>query len=102
MFDSPVVDTSLSSFVVNIEILQVVVEVDASSTQISTEQGCVSSEDGGHVDVSLSAKRNSQTSLPFVEMGNDSCLGLTGRELPSARAHISSVMLTSPKNHATM
>jgi hypothetical protein len=34
--DAPVVDTPLSSFMINIKVLQVVVEINTSSTQVST------------------------------------------------------------------
>jgi hypothetical protein len=34
--DVPVVDTPLSSFMINIKVLQVVVEINTSSTQVST------------------------------------------------------------------
>jgi len=33
----PVVDTPLSSFMINIKVLQVVVEINTSSTQVSTK-----------------------------------------------------------------
>lgn len=69
------VDASFSSFVVYIKVLQVVVEIYTSSAQVSTQERSVGGEDGGNVDMSLSAERNSQTSLPFVEMGDNGSVG---------------------------
>ena len=82
--DLPVVDTPLSSFMINIKVLQVVVEINTSSTQVSAEQSSVSGKDGSYVDMSLSAEGNSETGLPFVEMGYDCGLGFSGCELISA------------------
>jgi hypothetical protein len=82
--DAPVVDTPLSSLVINIKVLQVVIEINTSSTQVSTQQSSVSGKDGSYVDVSLSAEGNSETGLPFVEVGYDCCFGFSGCELGSA------------------
>jgi hypothetical protein len=70
------VDTSLSRFMVNVKVLQVVVKVDTAGTEVSTEKGSVSSENGRDVNVSLSTQGDCETRLPFVEMGNDGLLGL--------------------------
>ena len=48
-----VVDTALSRFVVDVEVLEVVIEVNAASTEIASKQGCMSSENGSHVDMSF-------------------------------------------------
>jgi len=82
--DLPVVDTPLSSFMINIKVLQVVVEINTSSTEVSTKQSSVSGKDGSYVNVSLSAKGNSETGLPFVEVSYDCCFGFSGCELISA------------------
>lgn len=74
------IDTSLSGFMVNVKVLQVVVKVDTAGAEVSTEKGSVGGENGSNIDVSLSAQRNCKTSLPFVEMGNDGLLGLVFRE----------------------
>jgi hypothetical protein len=76
-----VVNPSLASLVVHVKVLQVVVEIDASRAEVSAEQGRVGGEDGGHVDMALSAQRNGQTGLPFVEVGNDGLVGLASCEL---------------------
>lgn len=75
------VDTPLSSLVIHVKVLQVVVEVYRSSTEISTQEGSMGGEDGSDVDMPLSAERDSQTGLPFVEMGNNGSVCLSGREL---------------------
>ena len=74
------IDTSLSGFVVNVKVLQVVVEINATSAEVSTEKGSVGGENGGNIDVPLSTQRDCETSLPFVEMGNDGLLSLMFRE----------------------
>jgi hypothetical protein len=81
ILNSPVINTSLSSFAVDVKVLQVVVEINTSGTKVSTEKSSVSGEDGSHVNVSLSTQGDSETSLPFVEMGDDGLLGLVFRKL---------------------
>ena len=71
------IDSTFACFVVDIEVLKVVIEVDASRAKVSAEQCGVSCEDGGNVDVTFSEKRNSETCLPFMEMGYDSSFELT-------------------------
>ncbi len=53
---SPMVDSSLSGFVVNVKVLQVVVEIDTSGTEVSSEQGSVGGEDSCDVNVSFSTQ----------------------------------------------
>ena len=72
-----VVDTALPSFVINVKVLKVVVEVNRTGTEVSTEQGSVRGKDGSDVNVPFSAERNGETSLPFVEMRDDSLVELT-------------------------
>jgi hypothetical protein len=76
-----VVDTPLSSLVVDIKVLQVVVEINTSSTQVPSQQSSVGGENGSDVDMPFPAKSNSETSLPFVEMGYDCSVLLSGCEL---------------------
>jgi len=66
------IDTTLSGFMINIEILQVIVEIDGTSTELSTEERCVCCEDRRHVYLSFTAKRDGHASLPLVKMSNDS------------------------------
>ena len=48
-----VVDPALSCFMINIEILQIVVEVDTACAEVAAKECCVSSEDSRDVDVTL-------------------------------------------------
>lgn len=52
----PMVDTALASFVVNVEILQVVVKVNGARAKITAEKGRVGREDSCNVDVTLAAQ----------------------------------------------
>lgn len=68
-FDAvPVVDTTFSSFMVYIKVLEIVVEIDRAGTEVSTEEGSVGGENGGDIDVTFTAEWDCETSLPFVEM----------------------------------
>ena len=102
-----VVNSSLASFSVDIEPLQVIVKVDRTSTEVSTEKSGVCGEDGCNVNVSLFAKRQTDTGKPFVEMSNDSLLLLVAdklfRLLVSGRSEVclAGDFHTSPKNQAT-
>lgn len=99
------VDTPLASFVIYIKVLEIVVKVDTARAEVSTEQRSVGSENRRHVDVPFAAEGDGQTSLPFVEMGNDGGIGLSGGELATlahATSQVRSRWRTSPRNHATM
>lgn len=56
-----VVDATLASLVVDIKVGEVVVEVDASGTEVPAEEGGVGGEDGGDVECSPPAQRDSDT-----------------------------------------
>jgi hypothetical protein len=49
------VDSPLSSFMIHIKVLEVVVEIYRSRTEVASEKSCVRSEHRRHVNVSLSA-----------------------------------------------
>lgn len=70
-----VVDTTLSSFSIDIEVLQVVVKIDGSSAKISAEKGSVGGKYGGDINATLLAERKGYTSQPFVEL-DDNCFSL--------------------------
>ena len=74
----PMVDTTLSSFVVYVEVREVVVEVYGAGAKVTSEQRGVRSENGGDVDMSFAAQRDGEPSLPLVEVRND-CLVKPGR-----------------------
>ena len=65
------VNTTLAGFMVDVKVLQVVVKVDASRAEVSTEQSRVCGEDSGDVNLPLPAKRDRKSGLPFVEVGNN-------------------------------
>lgn len=72
--DLPMVNSTLSCFMVAVKVLEVVVKVDRAGAKVTAEEGCVGGEDGGDVDVALAAERNGDSDLPLVEVGNDRCL----------------------------
>jgi hypothetical protein len=76
------VDSPLSSFVVDVKILKIVVEVDGAGTQVTTKKGCMCSKDSSNVDMTFTTKGDCKTSLPLVEVGNDS-----GGQLPRDILH---------------
>lgn len=47
------IDAALACFVINVKVLEVVVEVDRASAEVSTEEGCVGGKDGGDIDMAL-------------------------------------------------
>jgi hypothetical protein len=69
-----VVNASLSGLGIAVKVLQVVVEIDRAGAEITTEEGCVSGENGGDVNSALLAQRKSNTGEPLVELGNDCTL----------------------------
>jgi hypothetical protein len=76
LYTVPVVDSAFSGFVVDIEVLKVVVEIDGASAEVSTEQGSVRCEYGCYVDVAFATEGDGEACLPFVEVGNDGCMEL--------------------------
>lgn len=99
-----VVDSTLAGFVVDVEVLQVIVEIHRASTEVTAKQGRVCSEDCGHIDLTLSAKRDGKPSLPLVEVGNDRSARLPGDVLRYRLGKFQpgfKVLRTSPKNQAT-
>lgn len=99
-----VVDSSFASLGVTVEILQVVVEVNRPSAEITTKKGGVSSEDCGDVDSSLLAEREGHTCEPLVELCDDSSLFFVVDVLQTINQICACVTgllaLTSPRNHA--
>ena len=66
-----VVDTTLPRFVIDIEVLKIIVEIDRASAEVSAQECSMSCENSGDIDVPLPAERNGNASLPFVEVRND-------------------------------
>lgn len=75
------VDTPLTGLVIYVKVLQVVVEIDGTGAEVSSEKSGVSGEDGGDVDVSLPAERDREPCQPLVEMCNDRFGPLLGHKL---------------------
>lgn len=63
---------------VDIKILQIVIEINGTGTEIAAEERCVRREYSSDIDMSLTAKGNGDTCLPFMEVRNNSCCQLTG------------------------
>lgn len=109
------VDSSFTSFMVHIKVLEVVVEIYRSSAEISTEKGSVGREDSSDIDMSLSAAETAQkrerevvshvpvnkdsgeggdaqwdgkTSQPFMEMGYNSLFALVCCKLRARNAKV--------------
>lgn len=72
------IDPSLSSFVVDIEILKVVVEVDGASTQVATKERGVGGEDSSDIDMTFAAEWDREAGLPLMEMSDNCRCCLTG------------------------
>lgn len=66
-----VVNASLTSFRIAVEVLQVVVEVDRAGAEVSSEERGVRGEDGGNIYPALFAEGESNAGEPFVELAND-------------------------------
>lgn len=79
----PVVDATLARFGIDIEVLEVVVEIDGAGAEISSEKRSVGRKDSGDVNPPLTAKRQTDTSEPLVEVRDNRNRPLAGRKLPS-------------------
>ena len=55
---------------VDVEVLKVVVEVDATGAEIAAKKSRVRGEYSGDVDVTFPAERDGHANLPFVKMGD--------------------------------
>ena len=84
-----VVDTTLSCFVIDVKVLEVVVEVHRASAEISSEQRRVGGEYGGDIYVPLATEWDCQACLPLVEVGDDGLVKLTSNILRVTRAFVS-------------
>lgn len=105
-----VVDTTLPRFVIDIEVLKIIVEVDGASAEVSAQECCMSCKDSGDIDVPLPAERNGDPGLPFVEVRNNCGMKLAREILKKGKnkkVSTNSGTLqemgghTSPRNQAT-
>ena len=74
-----VVDPALAGLVVDIKVLQVVVEVDATRTEIPTEESGVGGEDCGDVERATAAQRNRDS----CDAATDAMLAVIARIFPA-------------------
>ena len=80
-----VVDATFASFMINVEILKIVVEVDRAGTEITAEQGSMGGKHRCDIDVPLAQERDGETSLPLVEVGDHGLVELACDILYGAR-----------------
>lgn len=78
------VNTAFARLVVDVEILKVVVKVNATGAEIAAKKSGMCGEYSGDVDMAFPAERDGHADLPFVKMGN---YGLG--ELPGYVLHVS-------------
>lgn len=76
-----VVDTTLASFSVDIEPLQVVVKVHGAGAKVSAEKSSVCGKDRRNIDAAPLAEGQGNASKPLVEVSNNSLLLLVANEL---------------------
>ena len=53
---------------IDVEVLKVVVKIDATRAEVTTQKCCMCGEDSGDIDVAFPAEGDSDASLPFVKM----------------------------------
>ena len=64
------VNPAFARLVVDVEVLKVVVKVNATSAEIAAKKSRVRGEYSGDIDMALPAERNGHANLPFVKMGD--------------------------------
>ena len=76
-----VVDASLPSLSIAIEVLEIIIEVDRTGAEVPPKKRGVSRKDCCYIYPSLLRQRQRDSGQPFVEMGNDSLFLFMGDEL---------------------
>lgn len=71
-----VIDTTFPSFVIDVEVLKIIVEIYGTGTEVSAKKSGMGSEDGSDVDMTFTTEGDSEASLPLVKVGDDGCGGL--------------------------
>lgn len=71
------INATFPGFMIDVKVLKIVVKVDGTGAEVATEKSGVCGEDGGHVDMTFSAKGDSEARLPFVEVCDDCSVELT-------------------------
>ena len=85
----PVIDAALAGLVINVEVLEVIVEVNTASAQITAKECSMGGEHGRDVDMALSAQGDRETGLPLVEVDDDRCGQLASYILSGERMELS-------------
>ena len=101
------VDTAFACLVVDVKVLEVVVKINATRAKVATQESCVRSENSGDIDVTFPAERDGHANLPFVKMGYHGPVELSSDVLHVVVNQYDDakrwwILLTSPRNHATM
>ena len=82
-----VINSSLACFGVHVKVLQIIVKVSRSRTQVPPKQCCVGGEDGCDINSPFSAKRQGHTSQPLVTMANHCTLAINVDQLAQEPGH---------------
>ena len=74
---------ALSGFVVNVEVLDIVIKVNIARGEVTAKESSVCCEHCRDIDATFPADGDGDTCLPFVEVSDDSSIELPGDILPS-------------------
>ena len=101
------VDTAFACLVIDVEVLKVVVKIHATRAEVATQKSCMRCENSGDIDVAFSAEGDGHANLPFVKMSYHGPVELSSDVLHVVAnqygdAERRRILLTSPRNHATM
>ena len=66
-----VVDTTFTSLRIHVKILEIIVKVNRSSTEISPKESSMGCEDRGDINSSLLSERKCHTCKPFMKMSDN-------------------------------
>ena len=65
------IDATFPRLVIYVEVLEVVIKVDRACTEVTSEKGSMSSEDGGDVYVTFATERDGDAGLPLMKVCDD-------------------------------
>ena len=99
--------TAFACLVIDVEVLEVVVKIDATRTEVTTQKCGMRCENSGDIDVAFPAEGDGHASLPFVKMSYYGLFELSSDVLYVAVNKYNVTKrwwrrLTSPRNQATM
>ena len=101
------VNAAFTCLVIDVEVLEVVVKINATRAEVATQKGCMGCENSGDIDVTFPAEGDRHANLPFVKMSYHGLLQLS-RDILHAVVNQYNVTkrwgigLTSPRNQATI